>query len=583
MSDEDSGDEDGGGLIDNLSSRQLNAVAEVVFSNNQRLGAELDEDEIVINEVAEDVRNEGADEDRNEGADEERNEGVVVEEVVHLLQGERKWHCGGNNTVPLARFPDSDFSRYQDFSAVELFELFFDETLFDHIVVEIRKYALYKNVPDPNITKSELKCFIGILIISGYNTVPSFKLYWDTGVDTRNELIHGAMRRNRLKKIISLMHFEDMKNFSTTDKLWKLRPLLDQLNKKFMENFVPIQHLNYDESMIAYYGRHGCKQFIRGKPIRFGFKAWCLNTFNGYLVNFEIYQGRRDSRPTNYEKTFGKCAAPMVKILDKIPPEKKLNYYLYFDNLFTGISLLHHLREIGIFGTGTMRENRVPKDCSIMASKLLKKKPRGFYDSSTSSDNIVITRWQDNACVTVASTAHAVQPLARVKRYSRAEKKTVQLNIPGMIHEYNKYMGGTDLMDENVNRHRIAIRSKKWWWAIFSWCVDVSIQNAWILHNMSHRTDKITQLEFKRQIAVHYLRTYGIPPAQGGRPADRPQIIPAFENLRFDHTDHLIVQNENNKRRRCAGYLCKSHVRTACRKCNVGLCVPCFATYHTRN
>ena len=44
--------------------------------------------------------------------------------------------------------------------------------------------------------------------------------------------------------------------------------------------------------MIEYLGRHGCKQCIRGKPIRFGYKVWCLNTSDGYLVSFDLYQGR---------------------------------------------------------------------------------------------------------------------------------------------------------------------------------------------------------------------------------------------------------------------------------------------------
>ncbi|KAI5707426.1 hypothetical protein M8J77_002326 [Diaphorina citri] len=171
----------------------------------------------------------------------------------------------------------------------------------------------------------------------------------------------------------------DMVN-AASDKMWKLKPLLNRLNDNFMEHFIPMQHLNYDESMIAYFGRHGCKQFIRGKPIRFGFKAWCLNTFNGYLVNFDIYQGRKDSAVSKYEKHFGKCAAPMMKMLDKMPQEKKLQYCLYFDNLFTGMNLLHQLKEIGILGTGTIRENRLPKECKIISSKeiKIKKKPREF-------------------------------------------------------------------------------------------------------------------------------------------------------------------------------------------------------------
>ncbi|XP_022191383.2 uncharacterized protein LOC111049577 isoform X2 [Nilaparvata lugens] len=38
LSDEDSADEDEGGMIDNLSSRQLAALGEVVLTNNIRMG-----------------------------------------------------------------------------------------------------------------------------------------------------------------------------------------------------------------------------------------------------------------------------------------------------------------------------------------------------------------------------------------------------------------------------------------------------------------------------------------------------------------------------------------------------------------
>ncbi|KAM8702083.1 hypothetical protein ACLKA7_004944 [Drosophila subpalustris] len=46
-----------------------------------------------------------------------------------------------------------------------------------------------------------------------------------------------------------------------------------------------------DEQMIAYYGRHSCKMFIKGKPIRFGYKYWCLTSTEGYLYQFIPYAG----------------------------------------------------------------------------------------------------------------------------------------------------------------------------------------------------------------------------------------------------------------------------------------------------
>lgn len=45
---------------------------------------------------------------------------------------------------------------------------------------------------------------------------------------------------------------------------------------------------------------------------------------------------------------------------------------------------------------------------------------------------------------------------------------------------YNKYMGGTDRMDEDIARHRIGVRSKKWYWPLLTWLVDTGIHNAWV-------------------------------------------------------------------------------------------------------
>jgi hypothetical protein len=46
-----------------------------------------------------------------------------------------------------------------------------------------------------------------------------------------------------------------------------------------------------DETMIPYYGRHSTKQFIHGKPIRFGYKVWSLCTSDGCGIHFEPYCG----------------------------------------------------------------------------------------------------------------------------------------------------------------------------------------------------------------------------------------------------------------------------------------------------
>lgn len=102
------------------------------------------------------------------------------------------------------------------------------------------------------------------------------------------------MRRRKFEDIFTNLHFINSEsNINSDDKMYKIRPLVDALNELFLQ-YVPIEHsVSIDESMIPYFGRHGCKQFIRGKPVRFGFKAWVLAQRLGYCIQFDIYQGRQ--------------------------------------------------------------------------------------------------------------------------------------------------------------------------------------------------------------------------------------------------------------------------------------------------
>lgn len=87
----------------------------------------------------------------------------------------------------------------------------------------------------------------------------------------------------------------------------------------------------------------------------------------------------------------------------------------------------------------------------------------------------------------------------------------ISIPIPSVIEAYNRNMGGTDRINQNVNVYRISIRGKKWrWWCLFTWLFDVSVQNAWRLVRNSG-TD-IDHLSFRREIDMSYLRRYKLEP-----------------------------------------------------------------------
>ena len=60
-----------------------------------------------------------------------------------------------------------------------------------------------------------------------------------------------------------------------------------------------------------------------------------------------------------------------------------------------------------------------------------------------------------------------------------SQRKTVLK--PELIVQYNSHMGGVDLMDFWLSIYRPRIRSRKWYWPLFSWVVGVSLIASWKL------------------------------------------------------------------------------------------------------
>ncbi|XP_035222261.1 piggyBac transposable element-derived protein 2-like [Stegodyphus dumicola] len=77
------------------------------------------------------------------------------------------------------RNSDILIAQTNNMSPVELFEEFFTESVYDMIVEETNRYAHeMKNKLNYNVTKDQIKTFIGFLILSGYHTLPSERDYW---------------------------------------------------------------------------------------------------------------------------------------------------------------------------------------------------------------------------------------------------------------------------------------------------------------------------------------------------------------------------------------------------------------------
>ena len=186
-------------------------------------------------------------------------------------------------------------------SPTDLFELFFDDEVMGYICQQTYKYAMEKGAERwDDVDVEELRCFFGILLLSGYNRLPSRKMYWEEAPDVHNTLMSDAMRRTRFLDLLRYVHFCDNEALEVTDKCSKVRPLFNMVVERFQKNAHLTTCVNVDESMVEYFGKSGnaLKQRIPTKPIRSGYKVWALNLDDGYLFNCEIYQGKEANLST---------------------------------------------------------------------------------------------------------------------------------------------------------------------------------------------------------------------------------------------------------------------------------------------
>lgn len=78
-------------------------------------------------------------------------------------------------------------------------------------------------------------------------------------------------------------HCCDNAALDNSSKFAKLRLMIDVLNDKFID-FANVEEFHsIDEYMVPCFGRHGSKQFIRGTPIRWGYKLWTATTRLEYI------------------------------------------------------------------------------------------------------------------------------------------------------------------------------------------------------------------------------------------------------------------------------------------------------------
>ncbi|KAJ8346484.1 hypothetical protein SKAU_G00278850 [Synaphobranchus kaupii] len=182
----------------------------------------------------------------------------------------------------------------------------------------------------------------------------------DQGMKTPWSPLEPVFSRTRFEAISWALHISDpdtdgqndaLRGTDRYDRLFRLRPLIDEVVAACRSFYQPRQQLSIDERMVAMKARIGFKQYMKAKPIKWGFKLFVLSdACNGYTCDFNVYTGKQKS-PT------GKGLSHDT-VINLLTPYLRTGYQVYVDNWYTSTALFQELHGMRFGACGTCRENR---------------------------------------------------------------------------------------------------------------------------------------------------------------------------------------------------------------------------------
>ena len=442
--------------------------------------------------------------------------------------------------------------------------------LISHILSQTNLYATQKG-RNFVTNDAEMKAFLGMNSIMSINKLPTIEHYWSTDRFIGNQALRDVMTKSRFKQILQNIHFSNNDTADKVDKGNKVRPLINHFNEAFQSAMSNSSIQSIDEHMIKFKGRSSMKQYIKSKPIKWGFKFWFrCDSKTGYLYDMNMYLGRKESTEYNLGES---VVLNLASALDD-------SYCtLVFDNFFASPNLVQTLFDKKIYSIGTVRSNRknMPKFSPDKSFQ------RGDSEFKTCK-NVICVKWMDNRAVTmIGSNVGDSNQISSVLRRQKGASTKSAVPCPILVKHYNHGMGGVDLCDQYTAAYRLDRRSKfRFYLRIFFDLLDVAMVNSFVVYDKLH-PNELSFLDFKLIVSQRLIGSFTT--RIRAFPCARPTKRRAVQLVSNESQSHFPEYQET--RRRCVycsvGGI-ENRTFVMCLTCNMPLCLQkernCFLFHH---
>ena len=225
--------------------------------------------------------------------------------------------------------------------AVEYFMKIFGQETFNLLLEQTNIHRTVISKKIAYIEMSELRKAIGIFIYMSVVTLPSTRHYWKKAMGIT--AVSTVMTRDRFVDIEKCLHLSNnlmqpVKGEPDYDRLFKVRKLLDLLNKNFKACADTEEIMSVNEQMIPYKGRLVLKVYMKNKPSKWGIKIWALAGQSGYIHSFNVFGDNLVN--TEGELGIGASGQTVLNLVSDLPEGTEV----FFDNYFASPGLLLELK-----------------------------------------------------------------------------------------------------------------------------------------------------------------------------------------------------------------------------------------------
>ena len=169
---------------------------------------------------------------------------------------------------------------------IKYIEYYWSSEWIDSLCFHSQKYAQSKSLSCSNITPSNMRMFLSVLLLSGYNTLPNRRLYWTEAPDVFNQLVSRSMRRDTFEQLLRCLSFTEECDSLPLDSFHAVRPLFEHLNN-VSKDMIGREAVSVDEIIVPCFGKYRDKQLGEGKNFRISFKLLAACTEDGSLLHVQ--------------------------------------------------------------------------------------------------------------------------------------------------------------------------------------------------------------------------------------------------------------------------------------------------------